>query len=301
MCLTPITLASKETVGCGKCMPCHLKYCNQWAFRFKIHHTHNPLAYCVTLTYDKKHLPLVQSDEGRVYMTLDKTHTQKFFKKIRKANIKRHGQKAPKISYLIAGEYGDKFKRPHYHAIIFSAHADDIIQSWEHGSIYFGKSDIQATLNYALKYTLKSRIYRLYHNHAPYIRPFMLCSQGIGAQLVTTKSKRYDYLNQETGEIQKNRRVIKCIDNVQLPDTVKSGGIQMSLPRYYQRIANITVDTEQFRVKSIEKAFKMGHWLNEQKLTTTQWKKMYQKTLWETSKTHMYDNEVLTSLINPIS
>ena len=59
----------------------------------------------ITLTYDDQHLPKNGS--------LDHTHFQKFLKRLRK----ELGDK--KIRYYMAGEYGDKSWRPHYHALIF--------------------------------------------------------------------------------------------------------------------------------------------------------------------------------------
>lgn len=202
MCVTPIILKNEMIVGCGRCVPCHIKYCNQWAYRFNIHLNHNPIAYCITMTYNNLHLPIITDlDTNRNYMSLSKRDIQLFMKKLRKAHVKRYGKLAPKISYLISGEYGDKFKRPHYHAIIFNAHADDILNSWTDsngeaiGQLYFGQNDIQATLKYALKYTIKSKIHTYYHKNSHYIRPFVLVSKGIGEQMLVTKKKSIRGIN----------------------------------------------------------------------------------------------------------
>lgn len=274
MCTTPITIGKgidKMLVGCGKCMPCHIKYCNQWAFRFNIHYNENPLAYCLTLTYDSKHLPLVQKD-GKTYMTLVKSHTQDFFKKLRNLHYKRHPINRPKISYIIAGEYGDKFKRPHYHAIVFNAHADDILQSWDKGAIYFGSTNVEATLVYTLKYTLKGRIYNYYHKQKPYIRPFMNVSKGIGSSLLNTMNPN------------------------NIPTTVIHGKIKMPLPRYYTKKLNITIDTSLYQESAIIKAQQHNSTLEAQGLTLTQWRKMYHNYLWKANKTHFYDNQILLDI-----
>jgi hypothetical protein len=70
----------------------------------------------VTLTYDEEHLPL---DQG-----LNHEHFQKFMKRLRKYAWRYHDGK--KISYYMCGEYGDKFGRPHYHAIIFGLEMPDV-------------------------------------------------------------------------------------------------------------------------------------------------------------------------------
>lgn len=59
----------------------------------------------ITLTYNDDHLPLDGS--------LDKKHFQDFMKRLRK-------EVSPiKIRFFHCGEYGEKFARPHYHALVF--------------------------------------------------------------------------------------------------------------------------------------------------------------------------------------
>jgi len=62
----------------------------------------------ITLTYNEKHLPNDYS--------LNHTHVQKFFKKLRKELDKINH---PKIKYFMCGEYGDETWRPHYHIMLF--------------------------------------------------------------------------------------------------------------------------------------------------------------------------------------
>lgn len=59
----------------------------------------------ITLTYSDENLPL---DQG-----LHKEHHQKFIRDL------RYQVRPSKIKYFLAGEYGEKLGRPHYHAIIF--------------------------------------------------------------------------------------------------------------------------------------------------------------------------------------
>lgn len=66
----------------------------------------------ITLTYADEHLPRDRS--------LDKTHLQKFFKRLRK----RMGR----FRYYACGEYGDHTKRAHYHACLFGLDFDDKIE-----------------------------------------------------------------------------------------------------------------------------------------------------------------------------
>lgn len=72
----------------------------------------------ITLTYDDQHLPQFGS--------LNKIHFQKFIKRFRK---EIHPLK---IRYYHCGEYGDGYKRPHYHALIFGYDFPDK-QLWSYG------------------------------------------------------------------------------------------------------------------------------------------------------------------------
>ncbi len=88
---------------CGRCVGCRVDRTTEWMIRI-VHesmcHAYNSF---LTLTYDKAHLP--------VDLSLDKTHWQKFAKRLRK--------KIGSFRFFHCGEYGDSSLRPHYHAILF--------------------------------------------------------------------------------------------------------------------------------------------------------------------------------------
>lgn len=113
------------TVPCGKCIGCRLDYSRQWANRCMLEMQYHDEAWFVTLTYDQAHVPLSWYSDpatGEAYqaMTLKKRDFQLFMKRLRKA------YEPQKIRYFAAGEYGDKKMRPHYHAILFGLHLDDL-------------------------------------------------------------------------------------------------------------------------------------------------------------------------------
>lgn len=93
------------SLPCGRCIGCRLERARQWAVRImheaKMHDENS----FITLTYAKEHLP----KDG----TLVKRDVQTFFKRLRK------GLWPKKIRFFACGEYGEKFGRPHYHAIVF--------------------------------------------------------------------------------------------------------------------------------------------------------------------------------------
>ncbi len=95
----------KQVVSCGQCIGCRLERSRQWAIRI-MHEAdmHDDNSF-ITLTYSPEKLP-----SGG---TLVLWHFQDFMKRLR-------GRLAPrKIRFFHCGEYGEKFSRPHYHAIIF--------------------------------------------------------------------------------------------------------------------------------------------------------------------------------------
>lgn len=91
---------------CGRCPDCKLEYSRQWAIRG----SHELACFednCfITLTYADSHLP----DYGQ----LVKKDFQDFMKRLRKHYEPR------RIRYMMCGEYGEKFARPHFHAILFN-------------------------------------------------------------------------------------------------------------------------------------------------------------------------------------
>jgi len=89
---------------CGKCISCRLEYARQTAIRCVHEASMYEKSSFITLTY---------SDENLKSDKLDYSHIQKFIKKLRKSIPQT-------ISTFITGEYGDKTKRPHWHAIIFN-------------------------------------------------------------------------------------------------------------------------------------------------------------------------------------
>lgn len=125
-------LLTKENVWlipCGKCIGCNLARSRDWANRCMLELKYHDQAYFVTLTYDEDHVPrnIIPVDDyedtGQVveHQTLYYRDFQLFMKRLRKAFPN------DKIRYFMAGEYGTKTFRPHYHAIIYGLHLDDLV------------------------------------------------------------------------------------------------------------------------------------------------------------------------------
>lgn len=127
---TPNGPSRPQTVSCGSCIGCRLKKSVEWAIRI----THEASLYrensFITLTYSPEHVP---KDYSLHYI-----HFQDFMKRLRErcrgsdevphpsAGLPdgKHGGVFPDfyrpIRFYMAGEYGDDFGRPHFHACLFN-------------------------------------------------------------------------------------------------------------------------------------------------------------------------------------
>lgn len=134
-------------VPCGQCIACRLNYGKFWSIRLMDELRYHDSACFATLTYDNESMDrLIEENEGR--MTLVKKDLQDFWKRLRK---ERH------VRYFCCGEYGDRFGRPHYHAIIYgvSPQETDLIQKhWQNGFVKLG-TVTEDSCAYVCKYMTK--------------------------------------------------------------------------------------------------------------------------------------------------
>lgn len=104
----------KMVIPCGGCVGCRLKRAGEWAVRG----THEASLYLdncfITLTYDDKRLPIREDGHIPANVGLYYPDFQDFMKRLR--------ERFPgsEVRYIVAGEYGDKLGRPHFHAILFN-------------------------------------------------------------------------------------------------------------------------------------------------------------------------------------
>lgn len=142
-CLCPLPMRNRVgdvvRVPCGQCIACRLNYGKLWSIRMMEELKHHDKACFATLTYDDEHVGdynLVKSD------------LQKFWKRLRKERS---------VRYFACGEYGDRFKRPHYHAIIYGVDPSeiDLIQKyWDKGYVKLG-TVTPDSCSYVAKYMTK--------------------------------------------------------------------------------------------------------------------------------------------------
>lgn len=92
-------------VPCGKCADCIRKSARDWKIRLYHESLSSPSTVFITLTYNDVHLP----KDG----CLNYRDFQLFIKRVR-----RHLPNV-KLTYFVAGEYGTRTFRPHFHVILY--------------------------------------------------------------------------------------------------------------------------------------------------------------------------------------
>lgn len=138
------------TVPCGQCIGCRLENSRQWAMRCmnEADMSYSGKNTFITLTYDNENIPnryLIGHDQEKkpIYGgQLVKEHFQLFMKRLRKKYVplnpydkktqedlyNKHAERH-RIKFYHCGEYGEKYSRPHYHAIIFNHDFEDKVES----------------------------------------------------------------------------------------------------------------------------------------------------------------------------
>lgn len=128
--------ADQSQVGfqleCRKCLPCRLNIAREKAVRCYHQAQMHEDNIFLTLTYNDEHL----SSPKLVYQDW-----QNFAKKLRQ---EISYETSERISYMVTGEYGDKNKRPHWHAIIFNFSPKDKEYKYrtELGEVVYGSERI---------------------------------------------------------------------------------------------------------------------------------------------------------------
>lgn len=146
-------------IPCGKCIGCRIDHARQWAARLMLEKQYSSDTWFITLTYDNDHLvggtepvkvptgahykngkPVCVKQYPNVsptgHLTLNKLDYANFNKRLRKKFGKG-------VRFFLAGEYGEKSNRPHYHGIYFNLPLDDLeVFKVVHGVPYYTSETI---------------------------------------------------------------------------------------------------------------------------------------------------------------
>jgi len=121
-------------IPCGRCIGCMETRAKHWALRCTLELHRHPTASFVTLTYDDEHVPVLP--DGR--QSLRKDHVSAWLKRVRsrlgRSEAQLPRERRRRLRFFASGEYGDRFGRPHYHALLFgidpAADRELVAKSW---------------------------------------------------------------------------------------------------------------------------------------------------------------------------
>jgi len=199
---------------CSKCIECRLDYARQWAVRCVHEAQMHESNVFVTLTY---------SDENLKSPRLIYKDFQNFMKKLRKL------QNDP-ISFFVTGEYGEKQKRPHWHAIIFNwaprdgkhfrttdkSHkvftSETLTNLWGHGHTEYGSVTLESA-GYCARYAAKKLVHGKDEEHDYHPISKKSSKHAIGKK----------WLEKYWPDIFNHGRCIL------------DGGVETAIPRYYEK------------------------------------------------------------------
>lgn len=165
MCNEPLHIINKTShyyrgidkfwndVPCGHCDSCVQTLKNEWFVRsyaeFVANQERGGLTCFITLTYRNSHLPRFRkfgfdSDCPCFYKQDIDTFVKNLHRELKKAFGYSNG-----LRYLLCCEYGTKYKRPHYHLLLYLPHYPFYIEkgklkeifraAWSHGFVLFSK------------------------------------------------------------------------------------------------------------------------------------------------------------------
>lgn len=251
-------------IRCGKCIGCRLDKSREWATRLQCEALDYPETsnWFVTLTYAQPDDSLLLPSYGRFAsvnedgaLTLNKKHPTDWLKRFREHHARkvsydyepptyydrRFDEERPLgIRYFLAGEYGDRTMRPHYHAIMLNCPLPDIreighnklgmplytsdlmTETWGFGHVTIGQMTWQSAA-YVARYCLKKANGKtaVQYEQLGLVPEYIVMSRkpGIGKE----------YLLQHSDDIYAN-------DEVVLPAISKDKPNVQRPPKYFDRV-----------------------------------------------------------------
>lgn len=263
---------------CGRCSHCRLKRSREWAIRcmheasLYVPTVSNPdgRGNCfITLTYNTPHLPEFNS--------LRKRDFQLFMKRLRK----RFGSG---IRYYMCGEYGGKYGRPHYHALLFNFNFDFDKYFWEKSpsgcDLYRSPSleELWSDSNGSIGY---SSVADLTFDSAAYVARYVMKKITGDAALTA-----YSVIDDDTGEVLFDK-VPEYNDMSRKPgiasawfdefssdvyprDSVVVKGRELPPPKFYDRRYELIYPEDMARIKEERSSAAVSSKVSEQRLGAMQ-------------------------------
>ena len=215
-------------VPCGRCRACRIQRTSEWTLRILHEMENHDANVFITLTYNETNLP-ENNDLQPEELVL-------FWKRLRKALGGR------KIKYYACGEYGEKYRRPHYHAIVFGLgiqEKSEIEEAWRKGYVQVGTVTEQSA-RYVASYIMdKDESIDRCKFEGKKVKPFQRSSLGLG--------KKWILEHQD-----------KVLENM----SIKRKGKEVGIPRYYMKVLadKVTVEkqNEKTTLHALDKELKLA-------------------------------------------
>lgn len=216
------------SVACGQCIGCRLDRARMWSLRCMHEASLHEDNCFLTLTYSDENLPQ--------YGSLNHRDFQLFFKRLRKSAPAR---------YYMCGEYGEQFKRPHFHACVFGFNfndrklfsnrdgirlytSDHLSSLWPHGFATVGDLTLESA-NYVARYVLKKVTGSKADSHYS-----VLGDVDFSTGELIKLQPEYNACSTKPGIGADWFR--KFESDVVVRDSVISAGHRFKMPRYYEKL-----------------------------------------------------------------
>lgn len=242
-------------IPCGKCIGCRLDYSRSWADRMMLELETTKKGVFVTLTYDNENLPWINDNiTGDVVPTLNKRDCQLFMKSLRKefSDIR--------IRFYMAGEYGDKTKRSHYHCILFGISLSDIGDC-----IVFGINEL------GQYYYISDRFSRIWKKGHVLLSEVSWKTCAYVSRYVTKKINGVlkDEVYGTSGRLQEFALMSRkpglgklyldehpdCLDFENINISTPDGGLKITIPKYYLKQLQLKDPERYDKIKEQRKKF----------------------------------------------
>lgn len=274
-----------QKIPCGRCIACRLSQSKDWATRCTLEAKDFEENWFVTLTYDPEHHKELLTDKmanketGEIFENdgtwngyLKPEHMKKFMKDLRRYYEYHYNH--TNIRFFGCGEYGDKFKRPHFHLIIFNLpikqenirpkkntrdgntlyECDEIEKIWGRGKIVIAHVN-WSTCAYVARYVTKKMTGEIsgdYYASKGQTPEFVRMSRkpGIGRK----------YYEENKKKIYQNDEIIM--------KTVKGKVGAIKPPKYYDKIYDIDYPEDMEKLKERRKKAAIEDAKLKRKMTT---------------------------------
>ena len=237
-------------VACGRCFECRRKKASEWMARLSEEIRNHNKCHFITMTYNNASLSILRAEckeKGQIGTNneIAALSVRRWLERIRKQTKKS-------IKHWIVTELTDE-GRIHLHGLIWAER--NYLELWKYGFTYVGTYVTEKTINYIVKYILKTNYVDKYY------RPKIMASSGIGIGYLYDE-KRVElnfYQGEETDQTYRTRT-----------------GRKIHLPEYYRNKIYTDEEREKLWMHAIDRGYR---WIDGQKVSTDNYKELEEMLL----------------------